>query len=427
MTGSLRTAEPDQRLAGRRVEQPAVALILVCLLLFVDVSLPVFGNSTRVLAVLIFPALLLWGGGVRTPFCAAMYALLSLYVIVPMIFHDDVGAYEAGKVLILDYFLFLAAMVLLAKALTSECQRRKLTDMLVLFALASAVVACVQRFGFVGPLGRDRWGYSTTAAGNLRGAGFLADPNFLAILLASVVPLIVSWRFARLRAPALAVLAIGLYSTNSRTGIFLAVLALLVAIAGRVLPRATRVSTANAVLVGKRSKSVILVAACLVALFAFNVGGQRDRVVQALLIEVGVNSGVRTEHAVDAIVAHERRRLLESWIDLGIDNLPFGAGIGPKTEVTNAAHNTLVTLFAQGGLVGLAIGLVTLSCLVCFVRRRTDPFAIMGAVIILGGITASYPGMVFLILPMGLADGILAARPGTRAQRRSALAHDHGV
>ena len=138
-------------------------------------------------------------------------------------------------------------------------------------------------------VGRDRWGYSTTASGDLRGAAFLAHPNFLAILLASVVPLIVSWRFRGLRAPALVVLGLGLYSTNSRTGIILAVVALLVSIAFSA-------SNTNAASAGKRLKSVILVAFCLVTLFGLNVGGQRDRVFQAILIELGIESNLYTGH-----------------------------------------------------------------------------------------------------------------------------------
>jgi O-antigen ligase/polysaccharide polymerase Wzy-like membrane protein len=343
-----------------------------------------------------------------------------MYVIVPMIFHHDVGILDAAKVLVLDYFLYVAAMVLLARALAIEQQRLKLTDTLAFFAITSAAVAFLQRFGIVGPLGRDRWGYSTTASGDLRGAAFLADPNFLAILLASVVPLIVSWRFRRLRAPALVLLGLGLYSTNSRTGIVLAVVALLVSIA-------TQASNTNAASAGKRLKSVILVAVCLVTLFALNVGGQRDRVFQAILIQLGIESNLYTGHAVDSIVAHERRQLLKSWIDLSMANLPFGTGIGPNSEVANAAHNTFVTLFGQGGIIGLSICLVTVSCLVYFVYRRSEPFAIMGAVIILGGITASYPGMAFLVLPMGLADGILAVRNGKRERSGPVLKHAHGL
>lgn len=411
-------ADSATRRDGRPAQQPVIALFLVCLLLFVDVSLPLIGNSTRLLVVLVFPILLFGGGSVRTPFCATMYVLLPIYILVPILLHDEVGTFAAGAVLILE-LLSLAGMVLLARALANDCQREKLTDMLVLFAVVSAAVATLQRFGVLGPLARDRWGYSTTASGELRGAAFLADPNFSAILLASIVPLIVSWRFAHLRAPALVILAAGLYSTNSRAGILLAVAALGYSLLNRT-------STTKVALVRKGRKPLILLAICLFALFAFNVGGQRDRVVQAVLIEAGIQNGVRTEHAVDAVVAQERRQLLDSWIDLSIDNLPFGVGIGTKTGVANAAHNTFVTLFGQGGIIGLAIGLTILACFVCFIRRRSEPFAVMGAVIVLGGLTLSYPGMVFLVLPMGLADGILAARLGARPRAVPGSECGHG-
>jgi hypothetical protein len=419
MTSNLRTGGPDQRVADLRAQQPVVAIFLVCSLLFVDVSLPLIGNSTRLLAVLIFPLLLFGGGGVRTPFCATMYVLLPVYILVPILLHDEVGTFAAGAVLILE-LLSLAGMVLLARALANDIQRRKLTDMLVIFAVISAGVATLQRLGVLGPMARDRWGFSTTASGELRGAGFLADPNFSAILLASVVPLIVSWRFTHLRAPALVVLAAGLYSTNSRAGILLAVAALAFSLL-------TRTSTTKTALMAKGRKPIVLLAICLIALFAFNVGGQRDRVVQAVLIEAGIQNSVRTEHAVDAFVAQERRQLLDSWIDLSIENLPFGVGIGTKTDVADAAHNTFVTLFGQGGFIGLAIGVVILACFVCFVRRRSEPFAVMGAVIVLGGLTLSYPGMVFLVLPMGLADGILAARLGARPRAEPESERVHGI
>jgi hypothetical protein len=408
MISNFRTTESATPPDGRTVEQADVAIVAICLLLFVDVPLPVVGNSSRLLAVLIFPLLLFGRGGIRTPFCAIMFLLLPLYILIPIIFVPDVGTFEAGKVLILQ-FLSLAGMVLIARAIASDCQRRKLTDMLVLFAVVSAAVATLQRFGVLGPMARDRWGFSTTASGELRGAGFLADPNFFAILLASVVPLIVGWRFTALRAPALAVVALGLYSTNSRAGILLAVAAL----AFSLVTRASTASTGTKI---KGRKPVIAVAICLLALFAFNVGGQRDRAVQALLIEAGIQNDLRTEHAVDAFVARERRQLLQSWIDLAKDHFPGGVGMFTQTEVAKAAHNTFVTLLGQGGIIGLAIVLTILACLVCFVRRRSEPYAIMGVVIVLGGMTLSYPGMVFLLLPMGLADGILAARLGTRAR-----------
>jgi hypothetical protein len=385
-----------------------IAVFLVCLLLFVDVSLPLVGNSSRLLAFLIFPLLLFGGGGVRATFCVTMLMLIPLYILVPiMFFPDDVGTFEAGKGLALG-LLSVAGMVLLARALAIDHSRRQLTDILVLFALISAVVATLQRFGFMGPVGRDRWGYSTTALGELRGAGFLADPNYLAIMLASIVPLIVSWRFAWLRAPALVVIALGLYATNSRAGILLAALALIASLA-------TRTRTANAGHITKGRKLVYLVAVALVALFALNVGGQRDRAIQALLIEVGIENNLRTEHAVDAFVAHERRDLLDAWIDMGTEHFPVGVGTFPQPGFPKAAHNTFVTLFGQGGIIGLAIVLTILACLMCFVHRRMEPFAIMGIVIVLGAFTLSYAG-AYLILPMGLADGILAAQLGLRVR-----------
>jgi hypothetical protein len=408
MISSHRTSEADLRRDDRRVEQPVVAVLLVCLLLFVDVPLPLFENSSRLLALLIFPFLLFGGGRVPTPFCAVMYVLFPIYILVPIISSPDVGAFAVGKVLIVQ-LLYLGGMVLLARAVASDSQRRKLTDLIVLFALASSVLAILQRFGILGPLGRDRWGYSTTTAGDLRGAGFLSDPNFLAVLLASVVPLIVSWRFTWLRAPALVILAMGLYSTNSRAGILLAVIAL-------VFSLASWMSTTNAAFLARGRKSVTLVTIVLVVLFAFNVGGQRDRSLRAFFIEAGIQSNFGRVDAADIFVADERKQLLASWINLGMNNLPFGIGMGTKNELANAAHNTYATLFAEGGMIGLAIILLILMCFAFFLRRGLEPFAIMGAVIVLGGIVLSYSGMVFLVLPMGLADGILAARLGIRSR-----------
>jgi hypothetical protein len=43
-----------------------------------------------------------------------------------------------------------------------------LTDMLIFFALVAATVALLQRYGHLGPLGRDRWGHSITASDDLR-------------------------------------------------------------------------------------------------------------------------------------------------------------------------------------------------------------------------------------------------------------------
>jgi hypothetical protein len=183
----------------------------------------------------------------------------------------------------------------------------------------------------------------------------------------------------------------------------LAVLALAVSIASRL-------STGDSNIKARGRTTITLVAICMIGLFAFNVGGQRDRVIAALLIEAGIQNSFSTGQGLDTFVAHERRQLLESWFALGMQNLPFGVGMGTKNEATNAAHNTFATLFGEGGIVGLAIVLTILACFVYFISRWSEPFAIMGIVIVLGGIVLSYSGMVFLIVPMGLADGIMAAR-----------------
>ncbi len=419
MVRSEPAAAVSRRPHGLRIERSDLAVLAVCLLLFVDVSLPIFGNSARLLALLIIPLFLLGRSGVSTPFCAVMFVLTPMYILVPIVLSADINTSDVAKLLILQ-FVSVAGMVLMARALANGPQRQKLTDSLILFAVTSAAIAILQRMDIVGPIGRDRWGFSTTAAGELRGSGFLSDPNFFAILLASTVPLLVNWRFVRLRVPALAVLAVGLYATNSRAGIFLATAALAVSLL-------TRPSTQTDGEATRGRKSVVFAAIVLMALFALNVGGQRDRALQAILIELGIDSDLRTENAVDAFVARERRQLLDSWLDLAVDRFPGGIGMFDQTEIAKAAHNTYVTLFGQGGLIGLAIAGTMLACLVVFILRRSDPYSVMGAVIILGGITLSYPGMVFLVLPMGLADGILAgglgARPRAGRDRAEATAH----
>ena len=417
MIGSRASDEFDPRDPDRRGERSVVAIFAVCLMLFVDMPLPVIGGSNRLVAVLIF-ALLVFGRSsisISTPFCAAMAFLVPVYYLVPPLVHPDVDAHDFVTVFAFQ-MASVGAMLLLARALSTEDQRRQLIDMLIVFALVSATVAVLQRYGDLGPLGRDRWGYSTTASDDLRGAGFMADPNFLAVLLASVVPLAANWRFTQLRWPAIVILALGVYATDSRAGFLLGVLALALSMAGRL-------SSRRAAMSAKGKKSVAVVAVCLIALFAFNVGGQRDRVVEAVLIGVGVHDVVGGSPDQAAASALDRRELLWSWVDVGIDRLPFGAGIGARDEVvTNAkvargAHNTFVHALGQGGVAGLLMGLTILLCLACFIRRRSDPFAIMGIVVVAGGLSLSYPGTVFLILPMGLADGIRAARLGSTARR----------
>jgi hypothetical protein len=395
-----------KRQESPKVGHSSAATFVVCLLIFVDVPLPLFEGSNRLLGIVIVILLLFEGIGVRTRFCGTMFTLLPMYFLVPLLVYYEVKADNSIRVLIFE-LVSLGGMVLLARALADDGQRLKLTDMLVLFAVANATIAFLQRLGVLGPLGRDRWGYTFDAAGDLRGAGLLADPNFLAISLASVVPLIVSWRFAWLRAPALVILALGLYSTNSRAGIFLAALALLFSIVKR--PPNSGGDAA------KGRMSVVLVAICVLGLFVFNVGAQRDRVVEALLVEAGMENSVLTGDATDTFVAHERRQLLESWVNVGMDHFPFGAGSGERAELSKAAHNTFATLFGEGGIIGLAIAMTLLVCFIVFARRLSDPFAMMGAVIIIGSLFLSYLGSVLLVLPIGLADGILAAGLGMRA------------
>lgn len=401
----------DSAGATRDLQYTGVGIVVVGLLIFVDVQLPFVGNSNILLAFLVAPLLVLSASQVRTPFTAAMAVLLPLYFLIPVLVHQDLDLVQTGKVLVFS-MLSVGGMVFLARALAEPRHRRRLIDVLILLALASAALATLQRFGFVGPLGRDRWGYSTTETGELRGAGFLADPNFLALLLASVVPLAVNWRLTQLRIPVLIALGVGLYSTNSRAGLLFAVLALFASILVKRSAALTSVSS-------RGRKAILIAGAVLLALFIFNVGGQRSRVLQALLIEAGYPVSVGGYSTTDDIyVATERRRLLLSWVDLGLDNLPFGIGSGAHTDLSKAAHNTFATLLAEGGVIGVAISVALLLCAVTFVRYRSDPFAIMGAVIILGGAALSYPGSIFLVIPMGLADGVLASRLGQRPRRQ---------
>ncbi|WP_141564480.1 hypothetical protein [Mycolicibacterium palauense] len=326
---------------------------------------------------------------------------------MPLLFRHDLEVSHISNLLVLELIL-LGGMVLLARAISDGPVRARLIDVLIFFALASAAIAFLQRFGVLGPLGRNLWGHAGLPSGQLRGAGFLPDPNFLAVLLAGVIPLIASWRLSHLRLISLVVVAMGLYSTNSRAGIFLAVLALLLTVVVKRAP--TRMQSKS-----RRNRSVAIAAAVLIGLFVLNVGGQRDRVLEAMFVEAGISQSFAGVTPTDTFVAHERRRLLVSWLDLSVSNLPIGAGSVPRNDQLKAAHNTFVTLVAEGGIVGILVVLTTLACVVVFVRRLAEPFAILGIVVVLGGMFLSYPGgSVLLVLPMGLADGILAAGLGRR-------------
>lgn len=209
--------------------------VAVGCLFLVDIDLPVVGGSNRVVAIAIF-ALLIFGRmnvRIRTPLCAAVAFLLPLYFLLPPLVHPDVEAGDFVTVFVLQ-MACVAAAVLLARQMTTERRRHRLIDVFVVLAVAAAIVAVFQRYGDLGPLGRDRWGRYMTEYEALRGTGFLADPNFLAVPLASVVPLSINWRFTQLRWPATVVLGAGVYATDSRAGILLTVLALGLSTASRL-------------------------------------------------------------------------------------------------------------------------------------------------------------------------------------------------
>ena len=229
------------------------------MLLFVDVQLPVIGSSNRLVAVLVIPLLLFGRKRISTPFCATAAFLLPVYYLIPPPVHPDVNAHNFETVFVFE-MAALGAMVVLARALSTEDQRRQLADMLICFALVSAIVAILQRYGALELLGRERWAHAFTASHDLRGAGFLADPNILATLLASVVPLAANWRFTRLRWPAVTILVLGMNATNSRAGILLAVLALALSMVGRLSSRRPATSA-------KGRKSFAVVAVCLILCF----------------------------------------------------------------------------------------------------------------------------------------------------------------
>lgn len=392
-----------------RDEPSVIALFAILALLFVDVSLPVIGSSNRMLAVVVFALLFFGRSRISTPFCATVAFLLPMYYLVPPLLHPEVDSHDFGTVLLFQ-LTAVGAMVLLARAMAIDDQRRQLADMLIVFAIASAIIAVLQRYGALDALGRNRWGHALTASQSLRGAGLMSDPNFLAILLASVIPLAVNWRLTRFRWLAVVILGAGVYATDSRSGLLLAALALILSITVGTAARGTAPRSS-------RQIAVAVIATGLVILFALNIGGQRDRVVEGVLIGIGVNE-VSTASAdlAAAQSAHTRREALREWVNVGLDGLPFGVGIGPddgfvtRSSQGIVAHNSFVSAFAEGGVAGLLFGLTSLMCLACFIRRRTDPFAIVGMIAIAGGLFVTYAWC--LILPLGLADGIRAARLG---------------
>lgn len=420
MNNFLSTVESPSRCTVRPDERSTAVILALCLLLFVDVELPFVGSSNRLIALAIIAFVILGRRDlpISTPFTGAVAVLIPLYYLLPPLVHPEDDAHNFAAVFVFQ-MACVGAMLLLANVMAEANTRERLVDLLILFAAVSAVVAIMQWYGVAGALGRERWIHATVSSSTLRlrGAGFLADPNFMAILLASTLPLIINWRFTRLRWPVLAVIILGINTTNSRSGIILAMLAVLLSVAARSSFR-----TAIASVKGRRA--VFGLVACLIALFAFNVGGQRDRVIEGVFIGLGIKTapgGVVDREAANS--ALYRREIVQPWFEVGVENFPFGSGLAAqdkvvqKVQIPLGAHNTFVQSFAQGGMAGLLISFTSIWCLLFFIRRRTEPFAIMGIVFVISGMVLSWPGLVFIVLPMGLADGIRAGQLGVPAPR----------
>lgn len=394
-----------------------LGLLAICILLFIDVQLPVVGSSNRLVALLAVPLLFLGRSRISTPFCAIGALLLSAYYLLPPLFSPTLDSHNFETILLYS-LASLSAMVLLARAIDDEQRRYQLADLLIVFAITSAVLAMLQRYGMLDALGRNRWGHAITSDQSLRGAALLADPNFLATILASVVPLAVNWRIKRLRWPAVAVIALGVNATDSRAGIVLTILAI-------VLATFLRPSTADTTKF-RIPKYVVVSFAVLAVLLALNIGGQRDRVITGIMIGAGLSDLEQgTVDAAAELSALNRREAAQRWMELGFESLPFGAGVNAQDRVDIrsqsgiAAHNGFVSAFGQGGVAGLLIDIVTIVAFIYLVRRRSEPFAVMGMIVVIGGLFLSYPGTPFFVLPLGLADGVRSARLGSTRDIRT--------
>ncbi|NRQ49128.1 O-antigen ligase family protein [Aeromicrobium stalagmiti] len=283
--------------------------------------------------------------------------------------------------------------------------------MYIFFSVVSGAVAFLQQQGLVGALGRDLWGRATAADGSLRGSGLLGDPNFLAVLLASSIPLIMQWHRLKARLPALAIVTAGLLSTNSRAGFILALVSVVILFFNR--QRRGSGQQPNS-----RGRGLV-VTACIVLMigFAANVGGQRDRVLDGLQVAISGSAAISYQSdAAAEVSASDRREYAEAWMRLGVKSLPFGAGsnaqdfIETESGRQNAAHNNFIQLFGQGGIAGLLIGSLTLAAAVALFRHRNTNFALTGLTIVLGGLFLSYPGTALLAFPIGVADALAKRR-----------------
>lgn len=378
---------------------------LVCLVLFVDVDVPFFGTIAQFALFAVIPTLLLGRQTVSPWRLGAAILLLPGYFLVPPLMDDrvDFGAAASGLV---QHLTFAGVVLLAAREIVDPRTRRRLTDFIVWSATASAALAVLQRVGLIGPLGRDLWGRASTATGELRGSGLLPDPNFLAILLAATVPLAMTWERGRARAFVLVGLGAGIYATNSRAGLLLGVLALVVTVAAL-----RRVGSPT---VPRRGKHLMVVAGVvLVACFALDVGGQRDRVVEGVQAALGQTDrhAAPTDMAAQVSV-EDRGDFLRAWMHLGVERFPFGAGVNAQDFIVtesgkrNAAHNNFAQALGQGGVFGLGIGLLTLGSFIFLARRRAEPIAMFGAATVVGGLFLSLPGTVLFLLPLGIADAM---------------------
>lgn len=387
---------------SRRFRRSAIIVAaVVCTVAFVDVPVPFFGSVVRLFALPVLALLVTSRSHFVPAGLGTVALLLPAYFLLPVIVNGSTNASDAVAGLV-DQFIFIGVALLLARQLGDPERRLITTRTFVLFASVSGAVAMAQSAGLLPPLGRDLWGRAVSAAGSFRGAAFLADPNFLAVLLAATVPLGLSLRFVATRVISLVAIFGGIYATNSRAGMILGLLAVILVLVVRA-----RRDSAGA---SARTTALWLVALLALALI-LNIGEQRDRIVDGL--QIGLLNAQGTNASADPgadLSAADRRAFADAWLQLGIERFPFGAGVNAQdyivvsTGLHNAAHNNFLQLLGQGGFSGLVIGAVTLISAVTLFRSRRSAFALSGLIVICGGFFLSYPGTLFLVLPVALAD-----------------------
>ena len=394
--------------------------LLICTVLFVDVPVPFFGTVIRF--AMIPCALLLIFGGPRVKVARLLVVVLCIpfYFLLPWLL-DRYGIVMTPVAAMVEQLVMAGVAVLVAREVFSSCSRRFFADVFILFAVTSGVTAFAQRYDVIGPMGRDVWGRAATASGHFRGAGFLTDPNFLGVLLAASVPLIFHWGRGPLRPIALVAVTAGIFGTDSRAGLVL----LLISVAFVSFDHVQSMfSGASSRLRG----GALLGVAALILVIVTNVGGQRDRVldgVQAALSGTTENS--RSDDSAADLSAVDRREFAEAWFHLGMNSLPFGAGLNGQDFIVtesgkhNAAHNNFIQMFGQGGVFGLIIVLVTIESAFMLFRRRDEEFSLTGLVVIFGGLFLSYPGSLLMLFPIGIADGMAAQKVVDRGARKADL------